>query len=279
MATGLAHIFSEDGLVVGADGFNYYRTAPGPEGLTLQSRRAQKIYHLPGADREVVCAFYGRVTLSNDADERVFSFIHAFRNAAKNIRFTPLQNAKEFADRICPLVLEELAAVKREGKLTRYPSPPRQPGETDRPIVRVFADGCFNGQMYRAGICFFHLDQQLGWRPLPHDLNRSHKSLFYGAERIKKLLFSLDESDSRLKKYQTPACRLMAERFRNPDLPIRLDDAIDAAKNFIAACSSKAAMEIEGDDYQRIGGKPQIAVITPGGGFYWDLRPKRFDPL
>jgi hypothetical protein len=58
-----------------------------------------------------------------------------------------------------------------------------------------------------------------------------------------------------------------------------LKDAIEAARNFIAACSDPIAKKIEGRDYQRIGGEPYVVTIAPVRGFDWELRPKHFDSL
>jgi hypothetical protein len=275
MATALAHIYSEEGLVIGADGFNFIRTSARLERV---SERAQKIFPMSGTERHVVCSFYGRVTFWNEADEKVFNFASACRDAAASIASVPARDANEFAGLICPLVLESLASVKRSGRLNRYPSPqPPQPGELGRTLVRVFVDGYFSEQPYRTGIRFYHVDQKLGWDHRLHELSSWNKSLFYGSSRVADLLFKT--SDPRLEKHRTNACRLVATRLSHPDTPVPLCDAVEAARNFIAACSDRVAQEIDGEDYQRIGGEPQIATITPKEGFHWVDRPETFDPL
>ena len=87
----------------------------------------------------------------------------------------------------------------------------------------------------------------------------------------------LDSEDPRLEKYRTDACRSIANRFKHPDTAIGLQDAIEAARNFIGACSDPIAKEIEGVTYQRIGGEIQIATVTPKNGFQWESRPEQFD--
>lgn len=275
MPTALACIFSEDGLVIAADGLNLIRTS---DSLRRDSDRVQKIFHLSGIDREVACSFFGRVTLLNDADEMVFNFIYACQEAAKSVRSISARDASEFAAQICPLILEKLESVKEAGKLSRYPKPESaQPGEPGSTLVRIFVDGYFNGQPHRTGIRVFHVDQKLGWDLRPHDLSRWRKTLFYGARRVANLLF--ETNDPRLEKYRTDACKLIGTRFNYPDTAIGLEDAVDAARNFIGACSDPLAKEIEGDTYQRIGGEVHIATITPNEGFRWRDRPKHFEPL
>jgi hypothetical protein len=60
-------------------------------------------------------------------------------------------------------------------------------------------------------------------------------------------------------------------------MPVPLKDAIEAARNFIGACSDPVAQEIEGETNQRIGGELQLATITPTDGFQWVNRPEKFD--
>jgi hypothetical protein len=72
---------------------------------------------------------------------------------------------------------------------------------------------------------------------------------------------------------------LVIARNTNPDIAIPLSAAIDAARNFIGACSDPIAQEITGETYQRIGGEIHLATITPNEGFQWNIRPEKFDPL
>jgi hypothetical protein len=265
MATALVHIYSEDGLVIAADGFNYLRSAAG---LELTSTCAQKIYERSGIDRQVACSFTGRISIFNKADQNVFDFVSASRDAARAVGSVPVRDANEFAAQICPLIQQRLAAVKESGGLDLYPSPmPLQVGERGRTIVHIHLDGYFNGHPYRIGIRFFHDNQELGWEPNLHELNNSRKSLFYGSTRVADLLFR--GNDPRLEKYRTPACKLISGRLNDPDIAVSLRDAVEAARNFIEACSDPIAQEIDGEDYQRIGGRIHIATITPNDGFRW----------
>jgi hypothetical protein len=266
MPTALAHLFSDDGFVIAADGFSIVRRADGP---TIESRRAQKIVHLSGIDRDVACAFVGIGTLFSDAGEPAFDFTAECVKAAQTIRSRPTRDANDFASQICLLVQQNLVAVKRGGSLSRYPrtEPPRL-GESGHTMVRIYLDGYFNGQPFRTGIRFYHVDQELAWGPAFHDLGRSYKSILTGSDRVARLLF--DTEDPRLDKYRTDACRRVATRYKHPDTVITLQDAIEAARNFIAACSDPAALEIEGkDNYHPIGGRIHIATVTPRDGFRW----------
>ena len=265
MATALVHIYSEDGLVVAADGFNFMRSDAGME---RTSECAQKIYELSGKDRHVACSLTGRVTIFNKADEKVFDFASACCDAARTVESAPARDANDLAAQILPLIQQRLTAVKESGKLDRYPSPMRrQVGQRGSTMVHIHLDGYFNGLPFRAGIRFFHDNQELGWEPSLHELNPWRKSLFYGLPTVTDLL--LKTEDLRLEKYRTPACRFVAARQNNPDIAISLQDAIEAARNIIGACSDPVAPEIEGEAFQRIGGHILVATITPKDGFRW----------
>jgi hypothetical protein len=266
MPTALAHIFSDDGLVIAADGLQIVRQADGP---AVRPKSVQKIFDVSGIDRHVACAFIGMATLFNDAgDETAFDFTDQVVKAAEAIRSRPSRDMNDFASQICQLVQERLASVKQRGGFSRYPSPqPARFGESGRTIVRIYLDGYFTGQPFRAGIRFYHVDQELAWGWTPHDLSRWYKTALSGLLRVGSLLFETE--DPRLDKYRTTACKLVASRYKNPDTVVAMADAIDAARNFIAACSDPVAVEIEGENYQPIGGRIHIATITAKDGFQW----------
>jgi hypothetical protein len=272
MPTALAHIFSDEGFVIAADGFDIVRTSDGPK---VVSDHAKKIFQLPGIDRDVACSFTGMVTLFNDAgDETIFDFMSECVNAARAVESAPTRDASELAARICPLILQRLAIVKQSGDLKRYPSPASQLGELGRTLVRFYLDGYFNGQPFRTGMRFYHIDQEIAWGSISHSLGHQSKSVLFGSNGVGYLLFNT--GDPRLQKYRTDACRIVAARYSNPDTAVTLQDAIEAARNFIAACSDPVALEIEGEKHQRIGGHIHIATITPKAGFQW---ASGFEPM
>src|SRR5258708_3535150 len=102
MPTALVHIFSDDGLVIAADGFNIVRTSDGP---TVVCKYTQKIFQLSGIGREVACSFIGMVTLFSDkGNETIFDFTSECINAARAVASLPTRDATEFAAQICPLI-------------------------------------------------------------------------------------------------------------------------------------------------------------------------------
>ncbi len=275
MPTAIAYIFSGEGFVIAADGLNTVRGPSGPETI---SRCAQKIFGISGINRQVSCSFIGMVALFNEAGEMVFNFVSACTEAARALESVAMRDANDLAAKMCPIIRLRLKTITKNGELNQYPSPETsRRGELGRSLVRIFLDGYFDGQPFRAGARFYHDDQKLGWTMFPHDLSRRRETVLFGANLVGGLLFNTE--DPRLEEFRTDSCRTIAARYRNPDTAVNLQDAIGAARSFITACSSPVAKEIEGWDYQRIGGEPHIATITPKEGFHWSPRPEQFDAL
>ena len=274
MPTALAHIFADDGFVIAADGLSIVTKSDSAE---RRSVRTQKIFLLPGTRRKLACAFTGMVTLFNDARDKVaFNFISEVLRAARKIQPGLSRDGNDYVYSLSGEVLRRLVEAKESGKFTL----PHSDQPNPHTIVRVYVDGYLDGRPFRTGIKFCAIDQILKRDFLDgidsHDLTDG-KSRFNGSRRLAKLFFHRE--DARLIEYRTAACRRITARIYDPELPLSLAEAIDAARNFIAASSARVAKEIEGDAYQRIGGKLQLATITPKKGFQWIERPEKFDPL
>jgi hypothetical protein len=61
----------------------------------------------------------------------------------------------------------------------------------------------------------------------------------------------------------------------HPEIRVTLSDAVEAGRNYIEACSSPVALEIDKEICQGIGGHIHVATITPTAGFEWLIPPKR----
>jgi hypothetical protein len=69
-----------------------------------------------------------------------------------------------------------------------------------------------------------------------------------------------DLNDQTFSAYQTP--------LPSPE-QITLTQGIESAKNHIHVCSDPRAVEIDPETCSKIGGRVQIATITPSEGFKW----------
>ena len=257
MPTALAHIYTDEGFAIGADGLGTTR------GLETQPENEQKIFHLHGKDREAACTFAGMVRLFNDSRDRVaFDFISEWKKATKQLEDTSIGDAAYLAEQICELVLAELGAARKAADFTQLF------GWQEH--LWVCVDGYFRRKPSRAVVEFYHINLESHWRP--NNASRSdlnfHPVLLFGLDKISQVLFEW-EDDLRLAKYRTDACKRVAARCRNPNAPLTLSDAIEAAQNYIKACIDPIAEEIEQDTYRKIGGRIHVASITPGDGFQW----------
>jgi hypothetical protein len=79
-----------------------------------------------------------------------------------------------------------------------------------------------------------------------------------GVPEVSRRLF--DPNDETFKAYRRPIAQ---------DRPTTLSEAVEIAKQYILACSSPLAMELNPQICKTIGGRILIATITYQGGFKW----------
>jgi hypothetical protein len=274
--TALAYVFSAGGFAIAADGFNVLNT----EGLyEVVSRKAQKIFPITGIGREAASSLTGRITLYNKISDKVpvFNFATEFARAAEEIRNQPARDAGQFMYEVCSIVQKRLRDVKEQGRLERYPSPMgSRLGQRGRSIVVIFLDGYFNDAPYRSGVRFFHDNQELGFEYAPHSLDSASRIHLLGSPSVARCL--VDAQDTRLRQYRTEAYLRGLQQESLEITTLTLDDAVEIARNYVAACSDLSAIEVD-PFCEWFGGHHQIATITPKDGFQWVLRPEQFDQV
>jgi hypothetical protein len=270
MATALAYFFADDGFVIAADGLSTLKSEQGRE---IICRKAQKIFPIPGVDRKLACSFMGRITLYDDAGRRpVFDFTKAFVKVANEIRSKPVTDVNALLSQICPVVQKRLESVRENGGFSRYPS--LYPSAREQNIVSIYLDGYVSGYPVRAGAIFYHINQELLWSMnSPHTLNcpRKQWSVLHGSGKIGILLFETD--NPLLAAYRTEACKRVAASYGDSTMGIALKDAIEAARNYIRACSDSVIRKLDIEHCRGIGGRIHVATVTPEEGFRWVRKP------
>ena len=122
---------------------------------------------------------------------------------------------------------------------------------------------------------FYHIKQESAYKvALKHLL--WHPAWLSGSPEVTQGLFDLD--DPRFREFRTDACKRVAARDRHPEIRVSLADAVEAGRNYIEACSSPIARELDNESCRGIGGHIHIATITRDG-FSWIAAPKGFRPL
>jgi hypothetical protein len=270
MSTALVYFLCREGFVIAADGRN---TLVSSKERVVTSDEAQKIFPLSGVGMELAMTFRGRTTLYDPSDEYIaFNFPIEFVNAAKAIGSVPFADGNTLLSNLCGLVSGKVRTA--QDQIGFSPLPTRRKSES-YPFLAVWVDGYIEGVPYRGGITFSHVDQRIGWAIDPeHSLIRPSRywSAFYGSDTIGGLLF--DSKDQRLSPYRTAGVERIADEVRKLQPTLAMEDAIEAALNYVRACSDPDLRQIDPDNCGGIGGHIHIATITPNDGFQWHIPSK-----
>jgi hypothetical protein len=274
MSTALAYFFCDEGFVIAADGRNTLVSAKGRE---IVSEQAQKIFPVHGIEREAAFSFTGRTTLFDPADDhKVFDFPLEFSRATRDVQ-SEIMNVKPFVSAVCSLVQERLDLTIQGAGIGKLPSRRDRGNPSEHNIITIHLDGYFSGYPVRVGAHFYHVQQKISW-----DTNAEHTleginrywTRLFGSDKIASLL--LHTEDTRLSGYRTEACRRVAACCADSSINMTLQNAIEAGRNFIAACSDDSLREIDPENCRGIGGHIHIATITPKAGFQW---ASGFEPM
>jgi hypothetical protein len=116
-------------------------------------------------------------------------------------------------------------------------------------IAMLILCGYYSHAPYQATLRFFHRDQVLAGAEIVGRL-RVGESVISGSERVSELLYR--SNDPRF------------ARFRAANLT-----HIQAAQNYVAACSSEEGLSVDGEICRKIGGRVHAATVTAAHGFKW----------
>ncbi len=272
MSTALAYFYCDEGFVIAADGRDVLVSAQGRE---IASETAQKIVPVRGPDREAAFSFTGRTTLYDPADEhRAFDFPREFHRAAREMQSESASNGAAFLSGACALVQARLDAVIKSVGIGKLPSRRGRGDASKHDFLTIHLDGYFSERPVRVGANFYHVKQKVAWDTMaPHTLDCPKRSWtrLLGSYTIGGMLF--DTEDERLARYRTDACRKVAKCYTDSSVSITLDDAIEAGRSFIAACSDDDLRALDAENGHGIGGHIHIAAITPKDGFRWIVPP------
>jgi len=169
-------------------------------------------------------------------------------------------NLQACATRICRAVNTNLRAARSAGKIGKYPTVGEfGDSELGDTIAEVFFDGYYGGCPASVRVRFFHEKQRLA-KPDIVTESPAHMRV-YGSAKVASLLFNSDDARfAHLRK-----AKMVAEN---------IDDGVQLAQSYFAACASPEAMEIDKRSCSAIGGHIHIAQITLRSGFEWIIPPK-----
>jgi hypothetical protein len=260
MPTAIARYYGPEGFAIAADGLKSNLREP-----SQSTADNQKVFKIEG--RKLAYSVAGIVELSQDdeSEEIVVKLLPALAESILSQGKRPSKTLLAYAKNIAMPVNRKLAELKRAGTIRRYPirtSPMRERGHT---ILRVYFDGYYGGIESRASVRFSHEDQRLSSPEVERQSVSPGGPITFGSVLISELLFMAEhKQDSRL------------AQFRKNWNTATLAGAVEICQAYIAACSSSEGRELDNEVCSRIGGNPQIATITPSGGFQWveGFKPK-----
>lgn len=259
MSTAIVRAYTEDGFVVASDGL----VRGSDDGKILHFAK-QKIFSFGGA-RSLAFSFTGSIELgTRHRAGVVFDFIAAVSAAVQSRSATRHRTLTGYAQRISRIVHDSLKTAQLADNIP-FTSDPSEThaGMAGFTIATVLIDGYLLGTPSRAEIRFSHNDQQLA-DPEVFSTPITTQLLIYGSPEVSRLF----PSDPRFEQYRTRR----EEPWHTSPL---LSRAINNARCMIEAQGSQEARDIDDQICAGIGGRTQIATITPRDGFQWvpELEP------
>jgi hypothetical protein len=250
MSTAIFRRYTPHGFIIAADSRN-----SNPLDHSVISNECQKIFCIRNCEGTFAMVFSGTVGITADeGEELVWDLCQEALKSAASLESRRTSTLHGMAVRICRPVNQLLREIKKDGRTSKYPDfEPFIVGDGGTTIARLFIDGYHRGIPARVNVRFWHETQRLMEPDIRHvDLYLG--DIIYGSATIGDLLWRSEDP------------RFSALRLKPSGDPIT--DAIQTSESYIRACSIPEAAAIDERCYA-IGGDPQIATITPAGGFQW----------
>jgi hypothetical protein len=256
--TAIVRMLTSSGFVFAADG----RARDGHHHIV--SDDCQKIF--PVAGRPLAYAVFGYTGIGNeDSDKILVDVCLELKKAAMNLGNYSPADLVAYGEKLVRPIYNSLLKAKDEGALQKYPGTP-EPHSPDCEIFAVWILGYFAGLPSEVMVKMSHREQRLR-KPVGRHENLwlGYPPKIMGSPRIDQLLYHTN--DHRFATFRRPL----------PSRPedLTLDEAIQVASNYIRACDSPEGRSEDPDLCPGIGGRIQIATVTPSGvqGYQPEVRP------
>jgi hypothetical protein len=152
-------------------------------------------------------------------------------------------------------VIRDAQFAGRIAQLPTMPQPER-PGDTGHTILRTIIFGYFHGQPSFVESRIFHEDDAV---QSPIVINQQlHQAWMSGLPEVSRLLFKAGPSPFASYSPFIPTSRAPS-----------LAEVIGMARQYIIACGSPEAIQTDPESAIGIGGRTQMATLTPHDGFRW----------
>lgn len=249
MPTAIAKIPTPQGIVFASDGQANKKIG---QNRAIVGDSEQKIFPI---GRKAAYAFCGSVKIQPRGEsDSGFDFVDEFMRVTDNTDIGAYGDASRYMEALSGKVYDQFVEVDKRQSLG--------PFESTENLFTVISGGYFNGTLFGFRIKF-SIENHTLVRPIPQDHTGTDQC---GSGFVSALLRAKD-----------PRFAWLWEDFmaREPET-YSLDEAVRFAEAYILACKSPEGQSVDSKECREIGGRVQIATITPDNGFQWLLGHKPF---
>jgi hypothetical protein len=244
--TAIVRLYIPEGFVIAADGLRTHSENP-----ALNVETAQKIFRIDGKGKHLACACTGAALITRDnSEEIVLDFMEEAEAASQRLYYQRYKNLHGYAAALSGLINLNLDDIKRSGKIAAYPPPARplnREGDTSI-IAELWLDGFYDEVPSRVDAVFRYDGQGL-LEPAIIDRPVALGNLIVQGPN-------------------TPGFTVL-----QGSSPRSLDEAVEAARRYIASCSDAESIALDPEACANIGGHIHVATITKDAGFRWAISP------
>jgi len=241
MPTAIISIYTSDGFVLAADGFD-----TDPDSGEILRTSVQKIFHVRDRTRELAFLFTGTDRICpKGSKEVIYDFIEAAKSASIALSDVHFEKSCDYANallsRIYPLPEAARAALATHAKV---------------PKTTIFIEGYYDGQARRDVLIIAHddgkTDLMSGWA--------TAGSVTGAFPDIRSIVAGSSEITLGTYRYKMSGIQTTVE-------------AISAAWTLMYALCDAEARTVH-PDAKTVGGWIHMAMITPQNGFQWIKEPR-----
>jgi hypothetical protein len=248
MPTAIIKIRTAEGFVFASDGL-----ARDDKG-NIESENEQKIFQIGSLPVAYGISGPSVKMCGRGTSEVVFDFVDAFREVAGEIAPNPPDDSFALVSALCDGVHAKFLKVQPVVSPKAYAE--------DGRMAHVVCCGYWGGTHFGINIHICLVDGKSAvFEPYRYEDN-----VVFGSTKVAHFLTGLERDKER------SFARFARPFIQNKNVSYyTLDEAVEYAKTYIAACASDEGRKVDPKFCPAIGGRVQIATIVLGAGFRWLL--------
>jgi hypothetical protein len=253
--TAVVRVFTGNGFAVAADGLR--RDLDGNEILANQ----QKVFKIEGAAGSAFAFCLTGATYFQNGTAS-FDVSSELQQIADRLAPKQYDSSFRYIEAFAKALLATFRVGQRDGRIGEF----RDFGKGNM-IVRVLFAGYYSSKPFMAIIELHRIGQDIQdpAKQFQEFSPNETKIEISGSEAVQQSLLSPD--DLTFPEHESKSWKTVRSR-----RPISVDEAVELAQTYIAACASDAGRKMDADCFS-IGGHIHVATITPEKGFAWLIPP------